>query len=288
MKQKLHTFDYFIYIFFFIFALLMLYPLWYVLIGSFNMGLDYLSGGVYLFPRKFVLDNYRVIFSDNRLWSAYLITISRTVLGTLAAVFFTAFVSYGMSRKELPFKRFFYWVNIFTMFFSGGLVPYFLIIKMLGLYNNYLLYIVPCAYSVYNMIIISNFFRSIPDELHESAIVDGANELKIFAKIAMPLSKPVIATVTLWVALGHWNSYFDTMVYTSSQSLWTLQFYLMRMINSASLPPGVTLPPEVAQSITPTSVTYGAIIVSILPVVCIFPFLAKHFDKGIMIGSLKG
>lgn len=267
----------------------MLYPLWYVLIGSFNEGLDYLSGGVYFIPRKFVIDNYLLICSDIALWRAYLVTILRTIVGTFVAIMFTSFVSYGMSRKELPLKNFFYWANIFTMFFSGGLVPFFLIIKYLGLYNNYLLYVIPCAYSVYNMIVISNFFRNISEEIHESAVIDGANEFLIYLKIYMPLSKPVIATVTLWVALGHWNSYFDTMVFTNKKEMWTLQFYLLKMINSASVPSGgITIPSEIYERITPQSVTYAAIIISVLPVIFVYPFLSKYFDKGIMMGSLKG
>ncbi|GHV02447.1 sugar ABC transporter permease [Clostridia bacterium] len=273
---------------FFLFALMMIYPIWYVLIGAFNEGLDYTAGGVYLLPRKFSLDNFQLIFADVRLWNAYGITVSRTVLGTLTALLFTSFVSYGMSRPELPFKRFFFWANIFTMFFGGGLVPFFLIIKTLGLYDNYLLYIIPCAYSVYHMIIISNCFRSLPNDLHESAMVDGASEFRVYMSIYMPLSKPTIATVALWVAIGHWNSYFDTMVYTSNKSLWTLQFYMLKLINSASIPSGVTLPAEVFDRLTPQSVTYAAIIVSIIPVLLLFPFLSKYFEKGIMIGSLKG
>ena len=288
-KVKLNAFDIVNYILFGLFALLTIYPMWYVLVGSFNEGMDYLAGGVYFLPRKFVFDNFALIFNDAMLWNAYFITISRTILGTAIAIGFTSLVAYAMSRKELPFKSCFYWINIFTMFFGGGLVPFFLIIKTLGLYNSYFLYLIPCAYSVYHMIIISNYMRSIPEDLHEASVIDGAGEVRIFFSIMFPLSTPVIATVSLWIAIGHWNSYFDTMVYTNSESLWTLQFYLMKLINSSSVnTDGITLPPNVLENITAESVTYAAIIVSVLPVLFVFPFISKYFDKGIMIGSFKG
>lgn len=288
-KKKISLFNVINYSVFGLFALICLYPLWYVLIGSFNEGMDYLSGGVCLFPRKFTLDNYRLVFGDAKLWSAFFVTVSRTVLGTTISVLFTAIVAYAMSRRETPFRGFFYWANIFTMFFGGGLVPFFLVIKTLGLYDTYWLYLIPCAYSVYHMIVISSYFRSIPEELHEAAVMDGANEFYIFSRIMLPLAKPVIATVSLWVAMGHWNSYFDTMVYTRNEKLWTLQYYLMRLINTSSVnADGITLPQSVLESITAESVTYAAIIVSVLPILFVFPFVSKCFDKGIMIGSLKG
>lgn len=288
-KKKVSTFDIINYTLFGLFAFICLYPLWYVLIGSFNEGMDYISGGVYLLPRKFTLDNYRLVFGDVKLWRAFFITVSRTVLGTTISVLFTSAVAYAMSRRETPFRRFFYWANIFTMFFGGGLVPFFLVIKMLGLYDTYWLYLIPCAYSVYHMIVISSYFRSIPEELHEAAVMDGASEFYIFSRIMMRLATPVIATVSLWVAMGHWNSYFDTMVYTRDEKLWTLQYYLMRLINTSSVnADGITLPPSVLENITAESVTYAAIIVSVLPILFVFPFVSKCFDKGIMLGSLKG
>ncbi|MBQ9480874.1 MAG: carbohydrate ABC transporter permease [Clostridia bacterium] len=283
------VFDRLLVVFFTLFALLMIYPVYYVFVGSFNRGLDYISGGVYLFPREFTFDNYRVVFADGGLWRAYFITVSRTILGTFTAITFTSIVAYAMSRKELPFKKIIYFINIFTMFFSGGLIPFFLLIKTLGLYDTYALYIVPCAYSVYHMIIISNFFRSLPEELREAAVLDGAGEFRILFSVAIPLSVPVIATVSLWIAIGHWNSYFDAMVYTSSEGLVTLQFYLMKLINSQNVNVGaITLPASVTENLTAEVVTFATIVVSILPVMFIFPFISKYFEKGIMMGSIKG
>ncbi len=291
-KSKLKrygVFDYVLMVLMLFFSFLMIYPVYYVIIGSFNQGLDYLSGGIYLYPRKFTIDNYIVIFSDNRLWWAYFITISRTILGTFVAVTFTSIVAYAMSRRELLFKRFFYFANIFTMFFGGGLIPFFLVIKTLGLYNTYALYIIPCAYSVYHMIILANFFKALPEELREAAVLDGIGEFGMLFKIVIPLSKPVIATVSLWVMLGHWNSYFDAMVYTNSQKLETLQYYLMKLINSQNISLGaITLPPSITENLTAEVVTFATIVISILPIALVFPFMSKYFEKGIMIGSVKG
>lgn len=291
-KSKLNrykVFDYVLMALFVLFILLTLYPLYYVIIGSFNEGLDYLSGGVYLFPRKPTINNYYIVFANSKLWHAYLVTISRTLLGTVSGVLFTAVVAYAMSRKELLFRNFFYFLNIFTMFFGGGLIPFFLIIRVLGLYDTYALYIIPCLYSVYHMIIIANYFRSLPEELREAAIIDGAGELRLMFLIAMPLSMPVLATVGLWVAVGHWNSYFDAMVYTKSSELETLQYYLMKLVNSKNIDVGsITLPEGVTANMTAEVVTFATITVSTLPILFVFPFLSKYLEKGIMMGSLKG
>jgi putative aldouronate transport system permease protein len=251
--------------------------------------MDYIAGGIYFFPRAWTIYNYVVVFSNIKLWNAYLITISRTILGTALALIFTSIVAYAMSRKELPFKKAIYVINIFTMFFSGGLIPFFLIMKTLGFYNTYWLYLIPCMYSVYHMIVLSSYFSALPEELREAAILDGAGEWRILFTIVVPLSTPVLATVGMWVAIGHWNSFFDSMVYTQSESLMTLQHYLLRVINATNIDAGgVTLPESVAQNMTTEVITFASIVVSILPMMGIFPFLAKYFEKGIMVGSVKG
>ena len=287
--KKMLPFDYFNYTLLILFSFICLYPMWYVLIGSFNEGLDYVKGGIYFVPRVFTWANYVIIFNDTRLWIGFLITISRTILGTVTAVLFTAAVGYGMSRKNLPFRKAIYNFNIFTMFFGGGLIPYFLVINAIGLYDTFLVYIIPGLYSVYNMIIMQNFFKCIPEEMHESCTLDGANEYTIMFKIYMPLSKPVIATVALWVAVGHWNSFFDTMIYTSSENLQSLQYYLLKVIKEASfVATGAPLPPEALEKLSPQTITFAAIIVSTLPIVAVYPFLMKYFESGILLGSLKG
>lgn len=269
-----------------VFMLLCIYPLVYVLAGSFNQGADYTAGGVYFLPRLFTFENYKVVLTNKGLWQGYSVTISRTLIGTLTALIFTSIVGYAMSRPNLRYKKVFYWINIFTMFFGGGLIPYFLIIRSIGLYNHFLVYIIPGLYSVYNMIIFSSFFRNISDELHEAALMDGANEFRIYWQIYLPLSKPVLATVALWLAIGHWNSYFDTMIYTHSPNLQTLQYFLLKAIQTATLTEG--MPAEMMLRLSPKTLSLAAIIISMIPVLFFFPFVRKNFQSGIMIGSLKG
>ncbi len=286
LNHKIYPFDVILAILMGLFCLLCVYPIVYVLAGSFNQGADYSIGGVYLLPRVFTFENYKVVVTDSALWHSYLVTIGRTVIGTVTALVFTSAVAYAMSRPNLKFRPFFYWVNIFTMFFSGGLIPYFLIIKTIGLYDSFWVYIIPSLYSVYNMIVIQSGFKSIDAEIHDAAVVDGAGELRIWWQIYMPLSKPVLATIVLWLAVGHWNSYFDTMLYTSSDNLQTLQYFLLKAIQTSSLTEG--MPAEMMERLSAKTVSLAAIIISIIPVLCFFPLIRKNFASGIMIGSLKG
>lgn len=285
-KIHIHLFDVINFTWMAIFCLLCIYPLYYVLIGSFNQGADYSKGGVYLLPRLFTFENYKVVLEEVAMWKSYLVTIARTAIGTVTALIFTSAVAYAMSRGNLRFKKIFYALNIFTMFFGGGLVPYFLIIKMIGLYDSFWVYIIPGLYSVYNMIVMSSFFKSISNEIHEAAIMDGANEFRIWWQIYVPLSKPVLATVALWLAIGHWNSYFDTMIYTTSAKHQTLQYYLLKAINSSTITEG--MPAEMLQRVSAKTISLAAIIISIIPVLFFFPFIRKNFQSGIMVGSLKG
>ena len=220
----------------------------------------------------------------------FLITVARTVLGVVTSLLFTAGVAYAMHSRELPAKNFFHWFNLFTLFFGGGTIPFFLLIVSLGLYDNFLVYIVPGLYSVYNMIVISSFYKGIPYELREAAHIDGASEFTVFFMIYLPLAKPVLATVGLWIAVGHWNSYYDTMLYTSSKELHTLQYYLMRIVTLSSLPSSSgNLPPEVLQDTISTTISYAAIVIASIPVLCLYPVVQKLcFSQGVTAGSVKG
>ena len=288
-KQRKKVFDWINVSFMIIFAALSVYPLIYVLAGSFSEGADYINGGIYLFPRVFSLENYQVVVNDARLWKAYGITIARTILGTITGVIFTAIVAFAMSRKSLLGRSWIYRFFVFTMFFGGGLIPYFWVINLLGFFNSFFVYIIPALFSVYNMLVFVNFFKTIPEEIHESAVMDGASEFKIFFRIILPLSGPVISTIGLWIAVGHWNSFFDTMIYTSSDNLWTLQYYLMKVIKESSMPAaGVSLPYELLQKIAPETVSLAAIIISVIPIFALYPLILKTLTKGVVIGSLKG
>ena len=288
-KQKKHTFDWINLVVLSIFALASIYPLIYVIAGSFNEGSDYINGGIWLYPRVFSLENYQVVLNDARLWKSYGITIARTVIGTIASVLYTAVVAYAMSRPNSVGKPVIYRFFIITMFFGGGLIPYFWVINLLGLFDNFLVYIIPALFSVYNMLVFVNFFKGVPEEIHESAVMDGASEFKIFFSIMLPLSGPVLSTVALWNAVGHWNSFFDTMIYTSSENLWTLQYYLMKVIKESSMPSaGVNLPIELLNKIAPETVSLAAIMVSVIPIFILYPVILKTLTKGVVVGSLKG
>ena len=285
-KTKVYLFDVINFLWMGLFCLCCIYPIYYVLIGSFNQGADYDKGGVYLLPRIFTFENYRIVLRKTEMWHSYLVTFGRTIIGTVTSVVYTSIVAYAMSRSNLKFKKAFYYINIFTMFFGGGLVPYFLIIKSLHLYDSFWVYIIPGLYSVYNMIVMSSFFKSISNELHEAAVVDGAGEFRIWWQIYLPLSKPVLATVALWAAVGHWNSYFDTMIYTASDKLHTLQYFLLKAISTSNMTEG--MPSDMLERISARTISLAAIIISIIPVLFFFPFVRKNFQSGIMIGSLKG
>ncbi|MGN1077521.1 MAG: carbohydrate ABC transporter permease [Candidatus Gallimonas sp.] len=285
--RKMSVADFVIYGFMLLCVIVMIYPFLFVLGGSFSDGQDYMNGGVWLFPRRWTLANYQVIVSDSVLWTAYRNTFLRTFFGSLLSLTFTSFVSYAMSRKELKFRRFFQIANLITMFFGGGLIPYFALINFIGLYDSFFVYIVPALYSVYNMIIISSGYRAISEELHDSAVLDGAGELRIWAQIYFPLSKAVHATVLLWLVVGNWNAYYGTMLYTrGGPEVVTLQYYLMGVINKASYTPDVG--GEILEQVTSRTVSYAAIVIAVLPILFVYPFLSKYFTKGVMVGSLKG
>lgn len=285
-KRKISIFIVIIYIVLSLFTLCALYPFIYTLAGSFSDGEDYSYGGVWLFPRVFTWANYKIVLEDTRLYVSVLNTLIITVVGTILALIITSCVAYAMSQRELKGKTFFRAANLITLFFSGGMVPYYLIIVVLGLYDNFLVYIIPSVYSVYNMIILSSFFRGIDGELREAAIVDGASEIRIWATIFLPLSKPALATVGLWVAVARWNAYLPTLLYTSkSENMWTLQYYLMRIIRDSQMPPGEGV---YGDQVSQKTISFAAIIVSIVPILCIYPVISKFFTKGVMVGSLKG
>jgi putative aldouronate transport system permease protein len=269
-----------------LFAFITLYPFYYVSIGSFSDGIDYSYGSVFLWPRVVTLANYGAVFGDGRLWVSIRNTVLRTVPGTGCSLLFTSLVAYGMSRKELRHKAFFQAANLITMFFSGGLIPFYLLVNLIGLYNNFLVYILPLMYSVYNMIVISGFFRSTPEELRESARIDGANEFRIWLTIYMPLSKAVLATVGMWVAVGHWNAYMATLIYTDKESLWTLQYYLLRLIKESSMPE--TAAGALGGRVSAQTVSFAAMVIATIPIAALYPLLGKNFSKGAVIGSIKG
>lgn len=286
-KKKITAFDVVLVIVFGLFAFITVYPFWFLVIGSFSNGNLYAEGGVWLYARGTTIANYYAILVDRRLWVSFGVTAASTVLGTATGLLFTSMVAYAISRKQLKYRRFFQNAFLFTMFFGGGLVPYFMVIVAIGLYDNFLVYILPSLFSVYNMIIISNFFRALPDSLRESAVIDGANDFVVWMRIYMPLSKAVLATVGLWLAVGHWNNYQTSLFYTRSENLQTLQLFLAKMLKEES-DRVFGLDTWITDRITPQTLSYAAIVVASLPIICVYPFISKYFAKGILVGSLKG
>ena len=267
-----------------------LYPVWYTVIISFNDSSDALRGGIYWWPRKFSLESYKTVFQDTTIIRAFMVTVLRTLIGTVTSVFFTAMVGYALSKKHIMGNKFYTILGTITMFFSGGLIPYFITLKNLGLYNNFLVYIIPSLFNFYNMIIFRSFFNELPAGLEESARLDGANDLMIFIRIVIPLSAPVIATIALFNGVGHWNDYFTGVMYINDAELQPIQTYLFRIIASASasktvvaMPAGVT-----AQQVSSQSVRLATMVVTTFPIMCVYPFLQKDFVKGMLIGSIKG
>ncbi len=202
-------------------------------------------------------------------------------------------VAYAITRPKLRLKKLYIPFIMLTMFFSGGLIPYFILIVDLGLYDSFWVYVIPTMFSAYNMIIIQSFMRELPSELIESAKLDGASEYRIFFQMILPLSKPVLATIALFTVVTHWNSYFDSMMYTSSQELQTIQLFLKKVITDPSVSRGLgsaaTIAiPDQAATLTPQVVKLATMVVTALPVVCIYPFLQRYFVKGVTVGAVKG
>ena len=281
--KKYTAFDYINMIFLTLFGVVTIYPFYYVIIGAFSNGQTYMRGCVFFAVRGFTLDNFKAIIGDSTLWTAFRNSALRTAAGVASGLLFTSLVAYAMGSPHLRCKALYQNLYIFTMFFSGGTIPFYLLIRVLGLYNSFWVYIVPALFSVYNMIVISNFFRGIPDGLREAAEIEGAGEITIWWTIYMPLSKAVLATVGLWLAVNHWNSYMGTMLYTDADSSTiTLQYYLKQIINSAASISGDY------ETVTTKTVAYAAIVIATIPILCVYPAVQKHFTKGVLVGSLKG
>lgn len=267
-----------------------LYPVWYTLIISFNDSSDTLRGGIYFFTRKFTLESYKTVFQDHAIIKAFGITIARTLIGTVTSVIFTAMVAYSMSKKHIWGHKVYMIIGTITMFFGGGLIPTFILYKNIGLYDSFWVYIIPYLFNFYNMIIFMSFFREMPVALEESAKLDGANDLIIFFRIILPLSMPVVATIALFNGVWHWNDYFTGVMFVNKADLQPIQTFLYRIVASASASKAVvSLPAGVsAQQVSSQSVRLATMVVTTLPIVCVYPFLQKYFVKGMLIGSVKG
>jgi putative aldouronate transport system permease protein len=269
-----------------ILALLCLLPFLYVVAVSVTPESEVVRKGIVIIPESFTFLAYKEVFISHGIGQAYKITLFRTIVGTALNVLFTVLAAYPLSKKYLPGRSTFLIFIVFTMMFSGGLIPTYLLIRSLGLLDSPWVLIIPTLISAFNLVIIKGFFEQLPAEIEESARVDGASELQALWRIILPLSLPVLATISLFYAVGHWNSYFDAIVYLNDANLMPLQVVLRNiLLNIAS---------ESAESmansgtVSKFAVQMAAVVVTTVPILIVYPFMQKHFTKGVLMGSIKG
>lgn len=272
----------------------MLYPFWNTIAVSFNDSQDSLRGGITFFPRKFSTFSYETVFNNPLLTTAVINSVLRTLLSTVAGVFVAALIGFVLSRPEFVWRKFVTRYFLVTMYISAGLIPTYFLIKDLKLLNNFWVYVLPGLISVFNIIVIKSFIQGLPESLIEAAKVDGAGYFRVFWQIVLPCCKPVLATVTLWCAVGAWNSWFDTFLYCSGEeSLTTLQYEMMKMLsaamNSGSSRDASTVFSQSggSQTITPVTLRAAVTVVASLPILVVYPFLQKYFVSGVTLGAVK-
>ncbi|MFC4600504.1 carbohydrate ABC transporter permease [Cohnella hongkongensis] len=264
------------------------YPIYYVLVVSLSDGHAVMRGEVAFWPKGLTFSTYKLIFDDPSIWRSYANTILYTAVGTAINVCCTAMCAYPLSKKEFYGRGFFTLLIVITMFFSGGLIPSYLLVQQLHMLNTMWAIVIPGAIAVWNMIIMRTFFQGIPNELYESAHIDGSSDFMSFMKITLPLSKPIIATMSMFYAVGHWNSFFSAMIYLDEKSKFPLQIILRNMVVMGEMSNQTQELGGVYASVTATNIKYAVIIIAVLPIVMVYPFIQKYFVKGMMIGSLKG
>ncbi len=266
-----------------------LYPIIYELAISMSSSKYVQANMVTFLPKGINMGAYKKVFADRGFWISYKNTIFYTVFGTFINIFFTCTLAFCLSRKELIGRKPITFLVMMTMFFSGGIIPNFLVVKWLGLYNTIWAVVLPYAINTYNMVIVRTFMVSIPESLVEAVRIDGGNDWNLYSRVILPLSKPVIATVGLFYAVNHWNSYFTPMLYLNEKSLQPLQVILKEMVVDQNLQSVAADLADMEQS-TPNSdmLIAASIIISLLPIISVYPFLQKYFVKGMMIGSVKG
>lgn len=267
-----------------------LYPLYFVVIASFSDPSAVAGGQVWLWPKGFTLDGYKELFRHDEIWIGYWNTILYTVFGTLIGLFVNISAAYSLSRRDLPGRGVLTFLFVFTMFFNGGLIPTFLTIKDFHLYDTFWVMVLPFSVAVYNIIVARTFFQtSIPEDLYDAAQIDGCGNLRYFVVIVLPLSKAVLAVIGLWTAVGLWNSYFNALIYLKDSALYPLQLILRNILitNNLQMSLGSGEAMQIALRLS-NLMRYSVIIVSTVPIMCFYPFVQKYFNKGVMIGAVKG
>lgn len=281
-------FDAILYVLLAVAALTTVYPFIYLLIISLNETTDALKGGLYLFPRKFTLDNYAYVFQNGKLARAALNSVLRTVIHTFLTVFFCGMLAYVLSRRTFVFRKLFSFILIITMYVSGGLIPTYLLMRNLGLMNTFLVYIIPGIVSAFYVFVMRTFFEQLPDGLVESAHIDGANDFRVYTQIILWISLPVVATVALYAAVGAWNSWFDNYLYNSrNEKLAVLQYELQKMIQTVETTNAEAGDGVGRRIISPLTIKSTLTILVTVPILLVYPFLQKYFVKGMTLGAMK-
>ncbi|TDF95751.1 carbohydrate ABC transporter permease [Paenibacillus piri] len=297
MKRDLKFFNLLNYMILTLVAFSMVYPFIYILVYSLNDGKDSMQGALYFWPRQFTLDNYAQVFNNPNIWQAYKITLLRTVIGTFLHVLLCTLMAYALAKRSLPGRTFFTFYIFLPTIFSAGFIPYFITLQKLHLINTFWVYIIPLLFNFIHIVIIRTFLQGIPEELEESAKIDGYGDFMIFINIILPLSGPVLATIGLFIGVTHWNDWFTGTYYVSDKNLIPVQTLLQQMLTEAdalsnsmqraSQQGGQTIS-ETATGFTPESLRMALLVITVFPILCVYPFLQKYFVKGVMLGSVKG
>jgi putative aldouronate transport system permease protein len=274
-----------------------LYPFWYVLIQAFNDAVDATFGGIYFWPRKFTLQNFVELLGEQNWSHGIVISVMRTLIGTVLGVFCTSIVAFAFSFDHLMGRKIYYKLFIFTMYFGGGMIPFYVLLRSIKMLNTFWVYVIPGMLNVYYMLIVINFYRTIPFSLYESARLDGAGDLRLYVNIALPLSKASLATIALFFAVNQWNAWLDSVYYVQKTSLRPLAYLMMDVINrSARLSQmyetgasaaSVDMASSAVSATTTTALQMTAMVLAVFPILMVYPFLQRYFVKGVMIGSIK-
>ncbi|MDR0457039.1 MAG: carbohydrate ABC transporter permease [Treponema sp.] len=273
-----------------------LYPFWNTIAVSFNAAADTTRGGITFRPRVFTLQNYRAVFTSGTIYHAFFVSVARTVIQTVTGVFFTSMLAYALSRRDYVFRKAFTLILVLSMYINAGLIPNYFLIRSLGMINTFWVYIVPGMISAFNFIVIRTYMINLPESIIESARIDGCGDFVIFTRIILPLCLPVLATIALFIAVGSWNAWFDTMIYNSGRAnLHTLQYKLMEYLQSsqtqaksAAAIGSMGMAQNLASSmVTPVSIRAAITVVAALPILVVYPFLQRYFVTGINVGSVK-
>ncbi|THF73405.1 carbohydrate ABC transporter permease [Cohnella fermenti] len=288
-KRKYSAFDLVNALIMLVLIFIMLYPIYYMAIVSISNGSSVARGEIHFYPVRITWKAYEVIFSDAPIVSAYRNTLIYTSLGVAINLFMTSLCAYPLSRREFYGRNLFSLFIVFTMFFDGGIIPRYLVVNGLGMLDTIWAIVVPTAINVFYMVMMRTFFQALPEALHESAHMDGANDLTVFWRVVLPLSAPVMATMTLFYAVSHWNSYFPALIYLNDSHLYPIQIILRNIVIQGDVASQSTEASGVMGTlVVDQNIKYAVVLIAILPILLLYPFLQKYFVKGSMVGSLKG